>query len=88
MKLAKTIILVFILVYFSSSLVRGIWRNMSVLTDYHNLLTDLEKEKERNQELKLKITRLNNDDYLELLARKKLGMVKKGEIVYKVVSNN
>jgi cell division protein FtsB len=88
MKLLKTVFLGFILVYLSSSLIRGIWRNMSVLNEYHSLVADLDKEKERNQELKTKLTRLNNDDYLELMARKKLGMVKNGEIVYKVVYNN
>jgi len=41
-----------------------------------------------NNELKKKITLLRNDiNYIEMIARNELGMVKKGDIVYRWASN-
>ncbi|MDD5634557.1 MAG: septum formation initiator family protein [Candidatus Omnitrophica bacterium] len=61
------------------------------LTDLHKLRAENEKHKkriqlleERNDELKEELLRLQKDPvYVEKKAREKLGIVKKGEIIYK-----
>lgn len=43
------------------------------------------REEERNKQLKNTLSVQNTDEYLESLARKRLGLVKPGEVVYKIV---
>ena len=45
----------------------------------------LQKEAERSTQLQKIIAIQDTDDYLESLARKRLGLVKPGEVVYKIV---
>ena len=45
----------------------------------------LQKEAERSTQLQKIIAIQDTDDYLESLARKRLGLVKLGEVVYKIV---
>ncbi len=48
------------------------------------LLKRIELLKEHNETLKEEISRLQQDpDYIESKARKKLGIIKKGEVIYR-----
>ena len=50
-------------------------------------ILDMEELKKKNEELKVEKARLENDmDYIEKIAREKLGMVKENEIIYKINS--
>jgi cell division protein FtsB len=52
-------------------------KNVATINDNKNL-------RERNELLENEIYLLENDNsYIQLIARKKLGMIKEGEIVYK-----
>jgi len=48
----------------------------------------LTRLKLENKELKEQINNLANSFYLEKMAREKLGLAKKGEIVYKILSGD
>lgn len=53
------------------------------------LLTQMEQLKNENLKLTQQIERLQNDPfYIEKKARDKMGMGKKGEIIYKVIDNS
>lgn len=53
-------------------------KRLSQLKDQNSAITT------ENSELKKKITLLRNDiNYIEIIARNELGMVKKGDIVYR-----
>lgn len=53
------------------------------------LLTQIEQLKNENLRLTRQIERLENDPfYIEKKARDKMGISKKGEIIYKVIDNN
>ncbi|MFC1595977.1 septum formation initiator family protein [Candidatus Margulisiibacteriota bacterium] len=63
-------------------------RTNAVKTEQLKLSERISTAQEKNTELN-RITRvLNTNSYLENLARKKLGLVKSGEVVYKIVKNN
>lgn len=63
---------------------RGIIHYHRLQKQIESLARENESLAERNAELKQEIDRLQNDDaYLEELARKKYGMLKENESVYK-----
>jgi cell division protein FtsB len=66
--------------------IRGLINNRKVIANYEYVLEELEREKLRNKELKEKIALTEDPEYMEVLARKKLGLVKNDEIVYKIVN--
>jgi len=84
-KITRYFIIVFLIVYVSSSLSKGLINNQKMIKGYKHVVMELDREKLRNRELKDKITLTQDSAYMELLARKKLGLVKKDEIVYKIV---
>ena len=52
-----------------------------------SLTIQYQKEAKLNKELKTIILKLNNDDFWEIEARKKLGFIKKNEKVYKFLQS-
>ncbi len=62
---------------------RGVLRILQAERQHKQLEADLATLKQEQQQLREEIDRLNNDkDYWEQLARKKLGMVREGELIY------
>ncbi len=63
------------------------WTHLSQLrAAQHDLEQRAFELQQRNQQLRDRLARLRSDDrYLEKLARERLGMVKKGELVYRVL---
>lgn len=57
------------------------WQSKSEL---NNLLTRLDTIKGENMALKEEIIFLQDEDYLEIKARKELGLVRPGEIIFSV----
>ena len=81
-----TIIITFLfVVYLTIIVAQGLLQNRSVLKRYESLKGEIAQEEALNRQLKLRIKELNTDAFIELLARKKLGLVKPGEIAYKIV---
>ncbi len=54
---------------------------MQELTDYESKVT---KHEQRQLELELEIERLQKKDYIEVLARERLGLVKPGEVIFQL----
>ncbi|WP_303721388.1 septum formation initiator family protein [Malonomonas rubra] len=66
---------------------RGVIRIMKAERQKQQLEVELVALKQEQQLLRDEIDRLKNDkDYWELLARKKLGMVREGELIYHLPS--
>ena len=62
---------------------RGVLRTLQTNRYKAELQKELQVLQDERQRLKDEITRLRQDkDYLEQLARKKLGMVREGELIY------
>ncbi len=62
----------------------GFERLNRLKSEYDSLLTENKKLREENQQLKLQIELLKNDDrYIEKVARER-NMIKDGDIVFKV----
>lgn len=76
--------LIFYLVFLG---IRGAWHQHRLYYRYHKLLQQIEQAKEQNIQLKSKIARLQDPRYLEFLARDRLGLVKPGEKVYKLIES-
>ena len=78
-------VLVFFIVYFAVVIIHGCSNNKRTLKRFDVLQQRYEKEVQLNQELKKKLEQLNNAEFIELTARQKLGLVKPGETVYKII---
>ena len=63
---------------------RGIQHNYVVIKRHKALQSEIALQTKINADLKNRLQKLKDPEYLELLARQKLGLVKAGEIVYKV----
>lgn len=62
---------------------RGILRTIQSTRHRAELQLELQALQQESQRLRTEITRLRKDrDYWEQLARKKLGMVREGELIY------
>ncbi len=81
----------FLILLIAGSLFLSIWGIKSYYSIYQTQkklrkteakLTQMELE---NRELKDQIDNLGNSFYLEKLAREKLGLAKKGEVIYKIL---
>ncbi len=80
----RTGVIFLILIYLGIMAGRGIYHNFVVIKRHHVLQTEIANQIKLNQDLKNRLQKLKDPEYLELLARQKLGLVKAGEIVYKV----
>lgn len=76
------LIMIFIILSFSSYL----FYKYDSLVNYNNKIKELnikiEKANKENEELKYQMDYKNSDEYIEKLARDKLGMVKNNEIIF------
>ncbi len=87
-KYLKYALVIFFSIYLGSSVIRGLINNKRIIKSYDHVLAELAYEKQRNKDLKMQLVMTENPEHIELLARRKLGLVKNGEIVYKIVYLN
>jgi len=80
----RTGVIFLILIYLGLMAGRGIYHNYVVIKRHKALQIEMTNQAKLNQDLKNRLQKLKDPEYLELLARQKLGLVKAGEIVYKV----
>ena len=78
----------FMIIYFSVVLVRGCAHNGAIRHRHTEIKKQLEKEKARQQELLIKLEQVHEPEFIELTARDKLGLVKPGEIAFKIVKED
>jgi len=81
----KAYIFLFFIIYLAISLTKGCMHNKQILRKYDDLKIEYAKDQKLNKELKLKMEQVQSDSFIELTARKKLGLVKPGEVVYKII---
>lgn len=79
------IITLIILVYICSIGIKNIFRYNKFKLEYRLLNAQLTKEKQRNIQLKQRLTMLKKPFFWEMIAKQKLGYIKKGETVYKII---
>lgn len=80
---AWLILIVLLMLGFAMFGDRGVLRTIQANRYKAELQQELQVLQEERQRLKIEIKRLHQDkDYLEQLARKKLGMVREGELIY------
>lgn len=77
--------LVFFTLYFLVIITKGCINNKKVIARYAAVQKEYIQAVELNKELKQKLETINSDSFIELTARKRLGLVKPGEKVYKIV---
>ena len=63
---------------------RGLFKYFSMKGEYKRINKDISRLKTENEGLRGEVESLKKDpDYIEALARKRLGLVKDGELIYK-----
>jgi len=84
-KRVKIFVLLFFVLYFLVVMTKGCLSNRKVIARYEAVKKNYAQALDLNKELKQKVQTINSDSFIELTARKRLGLVKPGEIVYKIV---
>ncbi len=79
---------VIVTAYFVCGLINGYFQNKRVLHRYAEVQKSYEATLKLNQELKAKLIRIREDDFIELTARDRLGLVKPGETAYKIIKED
>ncbi|KPJ69535.1 hypothetical protein AMJ44_03490 [candidate division WOR-1 bacterium DG_54_3] len=77
-----------IVIYFIFLIRQDIIDNLELKREEQRIRTNLELEEGLSKELGNRLKRLMSDNYIEELARTKMGLIKKGETAYKVIINN
>lgn len=77
-----------LLIYFCSIGVKNFFRYNMFEKDYKHRLAVLNAEIERNNRLKHQLVALEDPDFLEYQIREKLGYIREGETVYKIIWKN
>lgn len=85
LKKLRFLVIIFFIGYFLVIITKGSINNRKVIARYNTLQEQYTAEIELNKQLKQRLQTINNDSFIELTARKRLGLVKPGEIVYKIV---
>lgn len=83
-KLGLALFILFI-VYFIFLIRQDIMDNLDLKYEMTRLKEVIQQGNAKTSELKTDLQKLETDDYVEELARARLGLVKKGEVAYKVV---
>jgi cell division protein FtsB len=76
------------IIYFSVVLVRGCWHNKNIMQRYAEVQKQLARETELQRELQIKLEQVHEPEFIELTARDKLGLVKPGEVAFKIVKED
>ncbi len=82
-KVCITLIVLTMLVVMSVQIVEIYRKNQAYIAQENSLTEQLEAETERQEALKEREQYVNSSDYIEDVARSKLGLVYKNEIVFK-----
>ncbi|MFW5787293.1 MAG: FtsB family cell division protein [Bacillota bacterium] len=75
------IILVVLLIFMGTKFYRNAVRINELENEISNLNKDIENTREENDEMELMLENIDEDEFIEKMAREKLGLVKPGEIL-------
>lgn len=84
-KKIKLFFVIFLVFYFLIVVTKGCQNNRKVIGRYIGAKEEYAKALDQNKELKQRLQQVNSVEFIELTARKRLGLVKPGEVVYKIV---
>ena len=85
MKRFGFIIFVLIIIYFIFLIRQDIIDNLDLSRERQTVAKSIKQEEILAKELGLRMKNLKRDDYLERLARTRLGLIKRDETAYKVI---
>lgn len=85
-KVALAIVCVF-LCYFGVLFVNQVFKVNEMNSQLAELKMEIEEVKKHNEELEREVELLHNPEYIETLARKELGLIKSGEVLFNVDNN-
>ena len=77
---------IFILVYISTIGIKNIVRYNGFSLEYNNLVLDYEQAKEKQRRFNLILGSIQKDGHIELLAKERLGYIKKNEKMIKFIN--
>ena len=80
MKLSKNIVVLFLLIFLFSSLLRNLFGYKSKLQFYQQFKQNFEKEKKRNIELKTEVVRKKSQEEIEKTIRNNLNLLRDNEV--------
>lgn len=78
----------FMIAYFSVVLIRGCLHNKKIMQRATEVQKQLLYETEKQRELQVKLEQVHDPAFVELTARDKLGLVKPGEVAFKIVKED
>jgi len=76
------------ILYFCYGLIGGYFRSQALLVRYTLLEARYAALQKTNQELHIRLAGARSDEFIELNARDRLGLVKPGETAYKIVKED
>lgn len=79
------IVMALIIVYLGMITFRSYLKIRQLKAKMTELMGELSKQQTLNRELQKKLVELEDEKQLERKAREKLGLVKKGEVVFKII---
>lgn len=88
MKRFGYILLALIILYFIFLIRQDIIDNLELKREERMGIKNMQQEENLAQELRIRLKALKSNNYIEKLARTRLGLIKKGETAYKVIINN
>ncbi len=80
MRLIKNVIIIFLLIFFFSSLTKNLLDYKNKLQFYQDFKNDYEAEKKKNTELKTEVLKKSDPSEIEKTIRNKLDLLKPGEV--------
>ncbi len=80
MKLIKNIVLLFLLIFLFSSLLRNLFGYKSKLQFYQQFKQNFDRERKRNIELKTEVVRKKSQEEIEKTIRNNLNLLKDNEV--------
>jgi cell division protein FtsB len=81
---AWTVLLLFLVLYFVFQIREDVLRYYRLVADRQKMEKSINEILVNNQDLKKRISALNDSALIESLARERLNLIKKGETAYKV----
>lgn len=84
-KLINFLIFLTALILLAVIFIPGYFKVSSLKSKNQSLIQEIKRLKQTNQELERELNLLEEDkEYIEKIAREKLGLTKEGEIIYKI----
>lgn len=77
-----------IILYFIFLIRQDIIDNLELKREEQRAVKSIQREERLAKELETRLKELESNNYIEKLARTRLGLIKKGETAYKVIINN